>query len=281
MTVDPTAAELYAAWLLRRGVVDTAPVSNNLSTTTETSLTYANLCSQIYQKPCFSGPNGVNWQTVMGGNMDVQMDNLFYGRAVRYPEDTPTDALYYIANERGLERVILIGTGGLQENETLHRLRLKHAWTIWQESGSQQGHVDELSWCGLNNVRVFRRHEASTPPLAGSLYVRTFAREVWSQFDILLRKPMPIQELLWGGFFWGLGGVTWGTTLTTTEIQLLRRLIRDHKSAHDTGTYMHLYFGNGAIWADFVWGDGTLWGGVGNTVTGVIGEKWWETRGLM
>lgn len=246
----------------------------------EDVLTYAALCANILQKPCFDGPNGRNWQQVMGQNMDVQLDRLYWAKDVRYPEETPTDALYYLAAERGLERVIMIGSGGTLENEQLHRLRLKHAWTIWQESGSQQGHIDEMAWCGLTTARVLRRVDFSTPPSAGSAYVRAFAREVWSQFDILFRKPMPVSPLVWGGFVWG-DGSTYGTTLMTVEIQQLRRLVREHKSAHDTGTYFHFAFSSGAIWGTFRYGDGTVWGGVGDTVTIVCGEKQWESMGLM
>lgn len=243
---------------------------------------YAALCSQVLQKPPNAGPWGTAWQTTMGGNMDTQLDRLYYARACRYPEETPTDALYYLANERGLERVLLVGTGGTLEDETAHRLRLKHAWTTWLLSGSAQGHTDEMSWCGfLTPVQTVRRHEWSTPLPVGSPYVQTFARQVWSQFDLYFRKPMPVDPLHWGDFTWG-DGSTWGTTLTLPEIQLLRRLVREHKSAHDTCTYFWFIWTTGAVWGTYKWGDGTYWGATGNDTVGIVcGEKQWSTFGYM
>ena len=91
---------------------------------------------------------------------------------------------------------------------------------------------------------------------------------------------MPVAPLLWGsGWVYG-DGSTWGTTMVESEIQLLRRLVRDHKSAHDTCTYFHFSFTSGAIWGTFRYGDGTLYGGSGETVSIVCGEKWWEQRGF-
>lgn len=247
----------------------------------ESALSYADLCARILQKPCFSGPNGAAWQGVFGGAMDNQVNRLYYAVECRYPEVAPLDSLYYIANERGLERVLVIGTGGTLEAESLHRLRLKHAWTIWSMSGSQQGHKDELGWMGLNAVQVLRRKEFSTPPPVGSAYVRAFAIQVWSQFDILVRKPMPITELLWGsGWTWG-DGSTFGSSLVSAEIEQIRRVIRTHKSAHDTCTYLYLDFNGGPIFGTFLWGDGTVYGGQGAVTTLVIGEAQWTQRGLL
>lgn len=247
----------------------------------EDVLTYAQLCSQILQKPCFAGPYGTAWQTTMGSAMDVELDRLYYAKEVQWPEYTPTDALYYLASERGLERVNLVGTGGTLEDETLHRLRLKHTWPIWQHAGSQYGHEEALSWTGLGVVEVLRRVDFSTPPPVGSEYVQLFAREVWSQFDILVRQPSTVTPLVWGGG-WKYGdGSTYGTSLTVSDVQLLRRLIRDHKSAHDTGTYLYFAFGSGALWGTFRYGDGTVYGGDASVAAIVVGEKSWETRGYL
>lgn len=246
------------------------------------TLTYASLCAQILQKPIFDGPAGNAYQTVMGAAMDTQLDRLYYAKMCQWPSETPADALYYLANERGLERVVLIGSGGTQENELLHRERLRQAWTVWAISGSQQGHKDELGWCGIPAVQVLRRAEFSTPPPVGSAYVRSFALQVWSQFDILIRPTSAIGELIWGsGWTWGDGSL-FGSTLTLAELQQLRRLVRDHKSAHDTCTYFWLQFTPGPLWGTFVWGDGTTYGGSGVGVTGIVcGEESWVSRGYM
>lgn len=251
------------------------------SSVSQDILTYAQLCSEILNKPCTSGEWGKKWQTVMGNAMDVAWSDLISAKEVQYPDYTPTDALYYLAAERGLERVVLIGSGGILEDEMLHRTRLREAWPIWKLSGSTQGHADEGEWMGVGNLRIVRRKEFSTPPAVGSTYVQAFSRLVWSQFDVVLQHPFNIEPLVWGsGWLWG-DGATWGTSLTVAEIQQLRRVVRDHKSAHDTGTYIHIVFAHGAIWGLSVWGSFT-WGGSGDpTISVVLGERWWETYGLM
>lgn len=246
------------------------------------TLTYASLCAQILQKPCFAGPAGNAYQTVMGAAMDEQLDRLYYAKQCQWPSETPADALFYLANERGLERVVLIGSGGTLENETLHRERLRKAWTVWSISGSQQGHRDELGWCGLSAVQVLRRVDFSTPPAAGSAYVRAFATQVWSQFDILIRRPFDFEPLVWGsGWTYGDGSL-WGTTLTSAELAELRRLVRDHKSAHDTCCYFLIAYDNGPLWGTFNWGSGVLYGGSGSGAQAIVcGEESWEVRGFM
>lgn len=246
----------------------------------EVVLTYADLCAQVLQKPPTNGPNGRAWQQVCGGAMDTEFSRLFYARACRFPTQTPTDALLYLADERKIDRMLLIGQAGVQEPETTHRLRLKHAWTVWGVAGSQQGTVDEFDWMGVSTAQVLRRVDFSTPPPIGNLWVRTFAQQVWAQFDIMVRRPMPIAPLIWGAWTWG--AATWGTSLTLAEIEQIRRTVRRYKSGHDTATYLYLAFTTGALWGTFTWGaSGITWGGSGDVVGLIIGEKDWATRGIM
>lgn len=241
--------------------------------------TYADLRSRILIKPFFDGPDGRAWQRVFGQRMDTELARLYEAKRVRYPHYCPTDGLYFLAAERGLER---INVAQLVETELAHRDRLHDAWGIWQRAGSQAAHVESFGWCGLLNVHVYRRHEWSWPQEAGGLYVQTFARSVWSQFDVLINRPHPWQGVHWGdGNNWG-DGWTWGSTATVGEINLLRRLVRDRKAAHDTGTYLILNLNNGRVWGDWIWGDGGLWGGSGDPPLAiVIGEDHWTTRGLL
>lgn len=235
---------------------------------------YADLRSRLLIKPFLDGPDGRAWQGVFGRAMDEELDRLYQAKRVRYPNHCPTDALFYLAAERGLERVP-------QESEAQHRARLRDAWGIWQRSGSQAIHVESLGWTGLLNVHVYRRHEWSTPQDVGSVNVKAFARSVWSQFDVLVNRPHPWKPVYWGdGHTWGQGW-TWGSTATEAEIALLKRLIRQHKAAHDTGTYLILNLGYGRVWGDWIWGDGGLWGGAGaGPLAIVVGEPHWYTRGL-
>ena len=69
--------------------------------------------------------------------------------------------------------------------------------------------------------------------------------------------------------------------MVLSEIQLLRRLVRDHKSAHNTCTYFHFAFTSGALWGTFRFGDGTLYGGSGDVVSIICGEKQWESLGIL
>lgn len=244
--------------------------------------TYADLCANILNKPCFAGPSGQAWQQIMGAAMDGEVDRLYAAVQSRFPNYAPSDALYYIANERGLERVLQIGTSGTLEVEAVHRLRLQHVWMIWGTSGSQQQVVDEMGWMGLGSVKVLRRVDFSTPPPVGTPYVRAFAKLVWSQYDVLVNKPMPVAPLIWGsGWLYGQGS-TWGSSLLLPEIQQMRRLVREHKSAHDTCTYAYFNFEGVALFGSFRWGDGTVYAsGTGQGVTAiVIGEDHWALRGL-
>ena len=71
--------------------------------------TFEQLCTVTLQKPCFDGPYGRAWQGVMGRAYDTQMDRLYYAKECQWPDYTPTDALQYLAAERGLERTVIVG----------------------------------------------------------------------------------------------------------------------------------------------------------------------------
>lgn len=235
---------------------------------------YVTLVTGTVQKPMWaSGPQALRWQTVMGTELDELMTLFREARAVRFPTQTPSDVLYLLASERGLEKVP-------GETEAAWRLRIKDAWRIWHRGGTQEAHRTSFGWYGLLNVGVYRRKEWSTPRPAGSNYVRAFARAVWSQFDVVVRQPHPWTEKLWGSPpAWGTG--TWGSSMTTEELRYFRRQGREFKAGHDTFTYLHVVFGNGRIWGPLRWGDGGLWGGSARTMSLVIGEAHWETRQLM
>jgi hypothetical protein len=246
-------------------------------------VTYEALRSGPLNKGFLSGPTGTRYQRVLGRAMDRELDRLTWARRSRWPDWAPSDALLYIGGERGLEQVVIMGRPTLREPEPDYRGRLRGAWYIWQEAGSQQIHVDAFRWTGLTNVTVHRRKDWSFPDDASapSPYVRAFQHSVWSQFDILVDKPLPWQIVRWGdGHNWG-GPWTWGTTATQAEVEQLRRLARRFASGHDTPMWLVLAFGNGRVWGGWVWGDGGLWGG-GDlpTVRWLVGEEHWRTRGL-
>lgn len=233
--------------------------------------TYAELMSKAYIRPSHNGPWGRRWYSAIGSAIDDEIGLMEEARAVRWPEYTPSDALYLMAAERGLERIPT-------ESETAHRLRLKGAWRIWRKGGSAVAHTDALGWMGITNAQVVRRAEWSTPEADPNLYVDTFARTVWAQFDILASQPLPWRVLRWNdGWTWG-NGVTWGSSASEANIALIKRLVRQFKGAHDTGLYLYLNFSNARVWGAWVWGGGA-WGGGGDPPLRIlIGEEHWRTR---
>ena len=101
---------------------------------------YVTLVTGTVQKPMWaSGPEARRWQTVMGVELDELIDAFRDARAVRYPSQTPSDALYLLASERGLEKVP-------GETEVSWRLRLKDAWRIWHRGGTQEAHRTSFGW---------------------------------------------------------------------------------------------------------------------------------------
>ena len=237
---------------------------------------YAIYCSRTIQKPWWQGdPAAEAWQVVMGSALDDQADRFEQARAVHFPTippggqyACPSDALSYLAAERGLERVPT-------ETEDRWRFRLRDAWNIWKTSGTQAGHVIMGTWLDLLNLTIVRRHEFSTPPDVGSNYVRAFARAVWFQFDVVIGQPHPWKQKIWGEGNWGEG--TWGSTMQPEVVSYLRREIRERKSAHDTATYLHLRFDQGPIWGVGKWGeDGRVWGSGKGVMSIIVGEAEWD-----
>lgn len=248
--------------------------------------TYAVACATRWQKPWWQGdPEAATWQGVMGGALDESLALAYQARATRFPTlprdpeqpqyACPTDALGYLATERGLE----MAPG---ETELRWRERLRDAWQAWHRGGTRAAHEVLFGWVGLRAPKVLRRLEFSTPPPVGSLYVRGFAQTVLSQFDVLVELPHPYARRVWGdpNTNWGDGG-TWGSSMPTEVVEYLRRGLRQFKSGTSTCTYMHLSFVRGRVWGANKWGDGGVWGGSGEVVTIVVGEDHWKQRGLL
>lgn len=233
--------------------------------------TFEQLRTQLLNKPFLSGRYGTAWQRVMGRAYDEALNRITQARRARWPDYCPPDGLYWHSVERGLERVS-------QESETDHRTRLRAAWRIWNRAGSQAIHEDAFGWQGILNVLLLRRVDAAWPPPVGSLYVRTFARMVWSQFDVVIDKPHPWEARIWGVGFWGVGN--WGISATTSEVSLIRRLLRQFRSAHNTPTYAVVNLTSGALWGTSTW-SATAWGASGSTAVWLVGEEHWAPRGLL
>lgn len=222
-------------------------------------------------RPPLVGPGGFAYEGALGAYLDGVVARLFDAVNARKPSQCPEDGLYLLGAERGIE--------SFGAPASVYRERLRTAWTIWSLAGTRPGIVSVLSWIGCGNTTVYSRAEWPNPPPAGPLAVRAFARDSWSSFDVLVRKPNPWKERRWGDWRWGDG--TWGSTATAEEIATLRRVIRTYSSGHEIPVYAYLRFGRSAVWGDWRWGDGRVWGGDGGTMSLVIGVASWVQRGLV
>jgi hypothetical protein len=91
---------------------------------------------------------------------------------------------------------------------------------------------------------------------------------------------MEATPLIWGAFTWGDVANTWGLRgVSSSQIAMVRRIVRNHKSAHDTCTYFWFIFGGGSVWGLWTWGSGT-WGPGATVVAVVCGEDWWTRYGF-
>ncbi len=125
---------------------------------------------------------------------------------------------------------------------------------------------------------MVRRADFSDVAPDPSPYVTAFARDVWAQFDVVIEKPMPWALRAWGSGTWGTG--VWGSTITTDQVEQMRRLLRTFRAAHDTPTYIWLHFGSGRLWGIGLWGSG-VWGGSGDTQRLLCGGQSWFQRRLV
>jgi hypothetical protein len=234
-------------------------------------------------KPYFQNdPWGEGWQRVLGQAMDRALDRVTQARRARWPGYCPSDGLLYLSKERGLERVRLMGKNGQLEAEDDHRIDLIGAWDTWAQAGSAQSHLDAFDKCALKNVFVFRRHEWSTPPPTLNAYLNNFQSNVWAQFDVMVDKPHPWAPVFWGGGqLWGGVDWTWGSNATYEDIQQLKRQLWRFRSGHETPTWIVVNTTTGRLWGAWNWGDGGIWGGVGEPVRWLVGEPHWRTRGLV
>ncbi len=214
---------------------------------------------------------GSRWQRALGQAQDETFNRFFQAREARFPSYCASDGLQYIAGERGVERCI-------GESEADYREVLRNAWNLWARAGTDAVHQFNLARMGCPNVEVVRRADFSDVALDPAPYVTAFARDVWAQFDVIIEKPMPWTLRAWGTGTWGTG--VWGSTITTDQIEQIRRLLRTFRAAHDTPTYIWLHFGSGRLWGIGRWGSG-VWGGSGEAQRLLCGETHWAQRGLV
>ena len=212
--------------------------------------TYEELRTLVVIRPPVSGPSGRLLQSVYGRFLDANAARTFDAINARKPSDCPSDGLYLLGSERGIEQ--------FGASDAVYRERLRTAWTTWVQSGTRGGTTTTLTWIDLPNTSVFRRAEWSYPPPAGSKYVQAAARDDWDTYDILVRQPQPWTVKRWGDWFWG-DGTVWALSATPDEIASLRRLVRTYASGHEMPVYAHIRTGWSAPWGDWRWGDGRRW----------------------
>lgn len=261
------------------------PPVNPAPSTSIVAATFEELRSRVLIKPYMVGdPYAEGWQRVMGRAWDEGLDKITQARMARWPDYCPSDGLVYLAKERGLERVLVVGTtGGQLQSESSFRGDLVSAWTIWDGAGSQDTHVERLSVMGLSATSIHRRVDWSMPPETPNDYLNAFQKNVWAQFDVLISRPHPWRVIKWGenGLVWG-GPWTWGSSATPDEVAQLRRQVLRFASGHETPTWAVVNMSSGNVWGAFTWGQaGAVWGGSGEVVRWLIGESHWRDRGLV
>lgn len=226
----------------------------------------------ILNKPFLQDSVGRAWQGTLGAGQDRSYDRVSQARLQRMPTKCTSDGLQYLASERELEQAI-------GEPQDSYREVVRQAWTVWAIVGSAQGDINALNRMNCLNVRIRRRKDFAGVAPYGIPYIDAFARDVWAQFDTILEQPMGWSLRYWGSGTWGTG--VWGTTMTQAQLQQLRRLLRNFRSAHDTPMYVWMHFGGGSLWGLGAWDPARVWGGTGPVQRYVVGEIHWATRGLV
>ena len=123
----------------------------------------------------------------------------------------PADALPLLGAERLIERYPA-------DTDETYKARLKDAWNIWQEAGTQAGIRRQLEAFGLRDIEFRSNTDWNWDNQPDN----------WSRFWVILNKSGHSFEKgrIWGdGSVWG-GGWTWGSTATFEEVSTIRRIIR-------------------------------------------------------
>ncbi len=130
----------------------------------------------------------------------------------------PEDALRFIGVERGMEQYP-------SESIEDYRLRLWNAWQAWRFAGTDKGITDQIKYAfGLTNVSIRDNGDWDPAPPDDNT-------DWWSRFWVVIDQPHPWTFHTWGEGTWG-DGRRWGGTIETSQVELMRRIIRKWKASH-------------------------------------------------
>jgi hypothetical protein len=177
---------------------------------------------------------GASLMRVLGAVKDAVADAARQAVKARMVALAPDDALPWIGAERLIERYP-------GETTPQYRARLRAAWDAWLFAGTAQGVVGALRAAGFNasvfSVRAAPSWWVGAWPPNGP---EALPAASWSRFWIVIEPPFPFAWTLrrWGAFAWGeLGAdgtpLTWGSTATVRQVELVRSIVRKWKAAHE------------------------------------------------
>lgn len=199
------------------------------------------------------GPAG----SALLGVLTLLMDSIAQGlsHAFRAPLDREEggpayDGLPLLGRETSLPKYPI-------ETWSQHLTRVSRAWEDWPLAGGVPTLVAQLAAAGFPNAEI--RYYTNSPGPHGE------APPYYSQFWVYLpfgSHPVTGPAAPWGSFSWG-DGTLWGPAgITAEQIYTLRAIIAKWKPGQWVCRSILFQVNRSAIWGEFNWGDGTIWGGI-------------------
>lgn len=152
---------------------------------------------------------------------------------IRHP-DSPPDALEHFASERNLER-------SPRDSDDEFRERLANAWEIWGDAGQKGNGTTELSFAqrALEGFAIPSVVHVFYEPQTGWHGPNP---DHWSYCWIVVRGGGTVwtHPACGAGLVCGTGLATCGSSATFDEVQLIRRMVRRLKAAHELPVFIAL-----------------------------------------
>lgn len=160
---------------------------------------------------------GEGYLLVLGLMKQVCLEAMHEAVRLSMPDSAPTDALPWIARDRGQE------TGFEGETATQIRARLKQAFAIARGRGWVAGTVRELQRIGYPNARI--EDQSDDPAFE------------WWQYRVVLERPFPFDDQHLADGTWGSPGTwsdggTWASAMPPAHLRHVRAIVRKGRATH-------------------------------------------------
>jgi hypothetical protein len=202
--------------------------------------------------PWLQGPNGAAWASALGDLKDSIVTQTVEAVKARFPNESASDALPRIGNERGLPR-------GVGEPEAQYRARLVAAWEQWAWAGTPYGMLRAFQLAGFPTVllqtqsgrmQYFDVSSALVTNVISGAHLGGTPTEQWSDFAVLIPQPWPS--------WWGGSAPVDGSA----DCKTAQALIKQWKPGHTRCVKLIVINGpvwgyGGLLWGAFTWGSGT------------------------